>query len=192
MGRWGAAFVFIALSLAASASASTQRDALIRPGISIGKVKLGMTLAQVRAAWGRPQAQIVEMLPRGGRSIELQYQFGAYTATLTGRSGRETVSSIATTLVKEKMANGLGVGSRETRLQRALRSRLRLDRLDVITQPRNPYPMVQTNRRECTLDERGSPQTVFASRMRVHSWLPDDWSKTAYVYEVVIRAPGAH
>jgi hypothetical protein len=191
MARSVGALVFIALSLAASARASTQRDALIRPGVGIGKVKLGMTLAQVRSAWGRPQAQTIETQERGGRRIELQYHFAAYTVTLTGLPQRERVVSIATTLVREKLANGLGVGSRETRLQRALRGRLRCDRLDVFNQPRNPYPMIQTNRRECRLGEAGLPQTVFASRMRVHSWLPEDWSKTAYVYEVVIRAPGA-
>jgi hypothetical protein len=179
-----------ALALVASASASTQRDALIRPGVGIGKVRLGMTLAQVRAAWGRPQAQTVETLPRGGRRIELQYDFAAYTVTLTGRPSHETVATIATTLSKEKTRQGLGVGTPERRLQRLLRGELRCDRLDVVTQPRSPYPLLSSNRRECTLGAPGSPQTVFVSRMRRHSFLPEDWSASAYVFEVVIRAPG--
>jgi hypothetical protein len=191
MARWAAALVFIALLLAASASASTQRDALIRPGVGIGKVRLGMTLAQVRAAWGRPQAQTIETKERGGRTIELQYDFAAYSVTLSGLPQRERVVSVATTLAKEKMTNGLGVGSREIRLVRSLRGRLRCDRLDVFNQPRNPYPMLRTNRRECRLGGSGSPETVFVSKMRVPSFLPERWSASAYVFEVVIRVPGA-
>ena len=179
-----------ALALVASASASPQRDALIRPGVGIGKVRLGMTLAQVRAAWGRPQAQTIEILPRGGREIELQYDFAAYTVVLTGRPGRETVDSIATTLTKERTRQGLGVGTPERRLQRLLRGELRCDRLDVVTQPRSPYPLLFRNRRECTLGARDGPQTVFVSRMRRQSFLPEHWSASAYVFEVVVRAPG--
>lgn len=100
----------VALALAASAGASTQRDTLIRPGIGIGKVRLGMTLAQVRAAWGRPQAVTIEPHMRGGRTIHLQYDFGAYEATLSGGPGRERVVSVATTLAKEKTPLGLGPG----------------------------------------------------------------------------------
>jgi hypothetical protein len=179
-----------ALALVASASASTQRDALIRPGVGIGKVRLGMTLAQVRAAWGRPQAQTIETLPRGGRRIELQFDFGAYTVTLTGRNGRESVDSVATTLAKEKTRRGLGVGTPERRVQRLLRGELRCDRLDVVTQPRSPYPLLSRNRRECTLGAAGGPQTVFVSRMRRQSFLPEHWSASAYVFEVIVRATG--
>jgi hypothetical protein len=179
-----------ALLLVASASAAPQRDALIRPGVGIGKVELGMSLKQVRAAWGKPQAITIRREGQA-RLTELQYDFAAYFVTLIGSPGRERVIRVGTTLAKERMANGLGVGSRETRLQRELRSRLQCDRLDVFQQPRNPYPLIQTNRRECRLGERGSPQTVFVSKMRVPSFLPEDWPKTAYVFEVVIRAAGA-
>jgi hypothetical protein len=113
MGRWEAAFVFIALALAASASGSTQRDALIRPGVGIGKVRLGMTLAQVRAAWGRPQAVTVRTQKRGGRVVELQYDFAAYVATLSGIPRHERVVAVGTTLAKERLPQGVGVGSPE-------------------------------------------------------------------------------
>ena len=89
------------------------------------------------------------------------------------------------------MANGLGVGLPEWRLQRALRARLHCDKLDIGPWPGSPSPLLLTNRRECVLGERGSPQTVFVSKMRVRSVIPEDWSKSAYVFEVVIRAPGA-
>jgi hypothetical protein len=182
----------LALLLAVTASAAPQRDLLIRPGVGIGKVKLGMSLKQVRAVWGKPQAVTVRREGKAKvRLTELQYDFAAYVVTLIGPRGRQRVIRVGTTLAKERMTNGLGVGSLERRLQSALRGRLRCDRLPVVTQPRSPYPLIFDNRRECKLGERGSPQTVFVSRMRVHSFLPEDWSKTAYVFEVVIRSAGA-
>jgi hypothetical protein len=190
MARSAVVLGCLALLLAVSASGAPQRDLLIRPGVGIGKVKLGMTLKQVRAAWGKPQASTVRR-EGGARLTELQYDFAAYVVTLLGPRGRERVIRVGTTLAKERMTNGLGVGSLERRLQSALRGRLRCDRLPVVTQPRSPQPLIFDNRRECKLGERGSPQTVFVSRMRVHSFLPEDWSKTAYVFEVVIRAAGA-
>jgi hypothetical protein len=48
-----------------------------------------------------------------------------------------------------------------------------------------------SNRGECILGEPGSPQTAFVSRMRRNSFLPEHWSGSAYVFEVVIRVPGA-
>lgn len=191
MLRLLASLGFAALALTASAGATTQRDALIRPGVAIAKVRLGMTLAQVGAAWGRPQALTIETQQRGGRTIELQYDFAAYTATLSGLPKRERVVSIGTTLSKEKTRQGLGPGSPERRVQRVLRGKLRCERLDVWNPPRSAYPLLRSNRRECSLGEPGGPQTVFVSRMRRNSFLPEHWSGSAYVVEVVIRAPGA-
>jgi hypothetical protein len=191
MHRSVVALGFLALALVASAGAAPQRDARIRPGIGIGEVKLGMSLAQVRAAWGKPQSVTTRRRGRGARRLELQYDFAAYVVTLHGSPGRERVVSVGTTLAKERTSQGLGVGSRERRLQRVLRGHLRCEQLDTFIQPRSTFPLIQTNRRECTLGERGRPQTMFVSKMRVPSFLPEDWSKSAYVFEVVVRAPGA-
>jgi hypothetical protein len=126
------------------------------------------------------------------RLTELQYDFAAYSVTLIGSPGRERVIRVGTTLTKEKLSNGLGVGTFEQRLQHVLGGRLRCDRLDIVPHVVPPRPLViRTNRRECSLGERGSPQTVFVSKMRWRSVLPEDWSKSAYVFEVVIRAAGA-
>src|SRR5215218_7631083 len=114
-----------------SASAASQRDALIRPGIGIGKVKLGMSLKQVRGAWGRPQAVVTTTNERGARTLELQYDYAAYVVTLVGAPGGERVTAVGTTLAKERTSQGLGVGSLERRLQRAFRGDLRCERLDV-------------------------------------------------------------
>jgi hypothetical protein len=187
----------VALTLAASASASTQRDALIRPGVGIGKVKLGMTLAQVRAAWGRPQAQTIEILPRGGRTIELQYDFAAYTVTLIGRSHRERVVAVGTTLAKERLRQDVGVGSLERRVRRVFRGELRCGPLPVSVDARGvPLQVIHVSaRRRCTLGDRGGRHTVFTSW--IHLRYPWDsrpvaeWAKLARVMEVLVRGPGA-
>lgn len=192
MGRWGAAFVFIALSLAASASGSTQRDALIRPGVGIGKVRLGMTLAQVRAAWGRPQAVTVRTQKRGGRVVELQYDFAAYVATLSGLARHERVVAVGTTLAKERLAQGVGVGSPERRLQRVFRGELHCELV-----PISPGSTVifASARRRCTLGDRHGRHTVFTSGLHLrYPWDARpvaDWARLARVMEVVVRAPGA-
>jgi hypothetical protein len=194
MGRTLAAFGCAGLALAASASASTQRDTLIRPGVAIGKVRLGMTLAQVHTAWGRPQAVTIRTQDRGGRILELQYDFAAYTATLSGLPKRERVIAVGTTLAKERLRQGLGVGSLERRLQRTFRGELRCERLNIVYMPRSSIPVLSQNERHCTLGYKDGPQTDFTSRIRLQTaWdqhRPEDWSRLARVTEVVIRAPG--
>jgi hypothetical protein len=191
MGRWGAAFVFIALALAASASGSTQRDALIRPGVGIGKVRLGMTLAQVRAAWGRPQAVTVRTQKRGGRVVELQYDFAAYVATLSGIPRHERVVAVGTTLAKERLPQGVGVGSPERRLQRVFRGELHCEIV-----PISPGATVifASARRRCTLGDRHGRHTVFTSGLHLrYPWDAHpvaDWARLARVKEVVVRASG--
>ena len=184
----------VALALVASASGSTQRDALIRPGVGIGKVRLGMTLAQVRAAWGRPQAFTIRTQKRGGRILELQYDFAAYTVSLAGLLGRERVIAVGTTLAKERLRQGIGVGSPERRLQRIFRGELRCEHLSVVYMPRSSIPVLSQNERHCTLGAGDRPQTDFTSRIRLQTaWdqhRPEDWSRLARVTEVVIRAPG--
>jgi hypothetical protein len=194
MVRTVASLGCIALALVASASASTQRDALIRPGVGIGKVRLGMTPAQVRAAWGRPQAVTITTHPRGGRTIELQYDFAAYVVTIEGRPSRERVVAVGTSLAKERLSQGVGVGSPERRLQRIFRGDLRCDRLTVVFPPFSTIPMLGKNERQCILGAKGAPHTVFTTRIRLQTpWdqhRPEDWSNLARVTEVVVRAPG--
>lgn len=183
----------LALLLAASAGAATTRDLVIRPGVGIGKVRLGMSLAQVRAAMGRADSAITTRHGRGPRRLELQYDFAAYSVTLVGSPGRERVVSVATTLAKERTRQGIGVRSFESRLRRAFRG-LRCDRLDVVFLPFSSMPVVGTNRRDCTVGGRDEAQTVFSSRVptEIGGWHhPDRWPSLARVYEVAVRAPGA-
>ena len=58
-----------------------------------------------------------------------------------------------------------------------------------MTTPRYPYPVLAANRRECTLGDPRGRHTTFVTKMRPFTFLADDWSKKARVYEVV-SAPG--
>lgn len=186
-----AALVCTAFALVASAGAAPQRDMLIKPGVGIGKVRLGMSLAQVRAVWGRPQAVIASQ-ERGARKLELQYDYAAYVVTLRGQPQQERVVAVGTTLAKERTRQGLGVGSLERRLQRAFRGELRCDQLDIVYMPRSSIPILGSNGRNCTLGAVSAPHTVFTSRIRLqYAWdqhRPEDWSRLARVSEVVIEA----
>jgi hypothetical protein len=186
MIRPAAAAGCLALVFAVSAAAAPSHDLVIRPGVGIGKVRLGMSLADVRAAWGAPQA-----VTRTGRRVELQYDFAAYVVTLAGPRGRQRVVSIATTLAKERTRGGVGVGTPEPRLRRVFRGELRCDALELMTMPRYPYPVLAANRRECTLGNPRAPHTTFVSKMRPFTFLAQDWSQKARVYEVVVHAGGA-
>jgi hypothetical protein len=197
MVRSAATLGCVVLVLVASASASTQRDALIRPGVGVGKVRLGMTLAQVRAAWGRPQAQTIETLAGVGRTVELQYDFAAYTVTLTGRPNREHVVAVGTTLAKERLRQGIGVGSLEQRVRRVFRGELQCGPLPVSVDARGvPTQVIGSGAwRRCTLGDRHRRHTVFTSRMQLrYPWdgrPVAEWPKLARVMEVLVRGPGA-
>jgi hypothetical protein len=54
-----------------------------------------------------------------------------------------------------------------------------------------PYPVLAANRRECTLGDPRGAQTTFVSKMRPFTFLAQDWSSKARVYEVVVSAAGA-
>ena len=172
----------LALVLAVSAAAAPSHDLVIRPGVGIGKVRLGMSLAAVRSAWGAPQA-----VTRSSRRVELQYDFAAYVVTLAGSRGRERVVSVGTTLARERMRGDIGVGSLESRLRRVFRGELRCDALELMTMPRYPYPALAANRRECTLGDPRGPHTTFVTRMRPFTFLAQDWSRKARIYEVVVE-----
>lgn len=178
----------LALALAVSAAAAPSHDLVIRPGVGIGKVRLGMRLEQVRSAWGEPQAVTSRRSGRGARTIELQYDFAAYVVTLNGPRGRERVVSIGTTIAGERTRDGVGVGTPEARLRRAFGDELRCKPLARMFMPGYSVPVLAANRRECTLGDPDDPHTVFASRMRPFTFLAEDWSKKARVYEVVVRA----
>lgn len=105
----------------AIATATPARDAVVRPGIGIGKVELGMTLPQVRSALGGPPftADRRINLGAGGRYIEYTWEVGSLDVRTwrvglrsTTRNGPPRVVRVSTTVSNQKTREGLGVGSR--------------------------------------------------------------------------------
>jgi hypothetical protein len=115
-----AAFVLAA----GSASASPQRDTLVRPGVGIGKVRLGMTFAEVRRALGRPEA-VLERQRLGFGAHYAEYAWGGseWIVAVYGRDDRPRVVSVATGVQRERTRRGVGVGSTERAVRRTLGAR---------------------------------------------------------------------
>ena len=109
---------------AGSAEAAPVRDALIRPGVGIGEIRLGMRLAEVRRALGRPQV-ILEQRRLGFGSSYSEYAWNGanWTVGLLGRGDRARVVSVATGLRRERTRSRVSVGSTDTALRRALGTR---------------------------------------------------------------------
>jgi hypothetical protein len=113
-------FAALATALATgTASAAPERDALIRPGVGIGKVRLGMTLAQVRAALG-PHTLVNkrQRLGFGQQYLELDWDYGQWLVGLIGRPNRMRVVRIGTLKRTERTARGVGIGTRIQQVRR--------------------------------------------------------------------------
>ena len=83
----------------------------IYPGVGIGKVKLGMTRAQVLRVLGKDY--IVN--GREGNATELGWNYGSWSVTFV----RNRVVQVAVTLRNQKTAAGIGPGSTWRRLRTA-------------------------------------------------------------------------
>ena len=115
--------------LPASGTPTSTRDALIRPGIGIGKVELEMTLAEVKRALRGPPRTLIRSLGLGarGRYIERGWEVdgprGPDTWTVGFRSttprGQLRVVRIATSVPTQRTREGLGIGSRPLQIVRA-------------------------------------------------------------------------
>jgi hypothetical protein len=176
---------------AGTAAGAPQRDTLLRPGVGIGNARLGMTVAQVRRALGRPD-RIVRSTPNGYRHYT-EYVWGfdpELRVGLYGRGAQARVDALATTR-RERTHSGVGVGSTHRTLRRVLGARC-------YQPPPNPngadeqpgYPLQML----CYLGDRGGPATYF--RLANHCLIRTDRhvlcprSKRRYVaYEVQIISP---
>jgi hypothetical protein len=113
-----------ASAVVAAASATPIRDDRIRHGAGIGKLRLGMTYAEVRRILGGPQTvDKREQLTGGRRYVEFSWDFGWWTIGFMGKPSRMRVVSIQTLNRRERTAEGLGVGSLERAVKRTLRVR---------------------------------------------------------------------
>ena len=197
-----AALVAVAV-LAGTTAAAPTRDALIRPGIGVSKIRLGMTAAQLRKAMGPPESVIKTKLSFGRSRIEYQYAIGSYSVHLTGRRGRERVVAVATWFAGERTRAGIGVGALET-VARQKYAKLRCTPHHRNTWPVGTFtgqvaPYVQLGRlRWCYLPGPGGVQTVFVVHgptVLIGQGLPgtreqleEDWRREAKVFSVIVRA----
>jgi hypothetical protein len=98
--------------VAAPASAMSQRDAQIRPDVGIGRVRLGMSLAQVRRVLGPPQLLNRRVRVGFGREHrEYVWNWFEWTIGFRGTPGRFRAVRVVTSLRRHRY-RGIGVGSR--------------------------------------------------------------------------------
>lgn len=186
------AVVMVATALPAGAAVS--RDALIRPGIGIGKVRLGMTPAQLRAAMGRPLAVLPRDASFGRQAVEWQYGYGAYTVRLEGRGTALRVAAVTTTVRTERTSQGFGVGTPESRVERAFAGRIRCERLRTGTNsPGTTRIVVLDTNRDCVVTHENGSKTVFVTWVKpVGKYdvtpTPERWEREAQVLEVGVEA----
>ena len=100
--RRGVCVVAAAAGLTLTAGA-TATESTIDPGVGIGKVKLGMTLAAVKRAFGRDY--LVNKRENG--YLELGWNFGSWTVAF--EKGR--VVLVSTTLAAQRTTAGAGPGA---------------------------------------------------------------------------------
>lgn len=110
------AVLALALSTAVSTGAAAgapARDALVQPGRGIGKLRLGMTQAEVTRVLGRPTyVADSRRLGFGQRYVELQWGYAEWSVGLQGAVGRMRAVMIGTTLRSQRTRSNLGTGSR--------------------------------------------------------------------------------
>jgi hypothetical protein len=177
----------VAAFTAAHASATPQTTRVIRPAQAIGKVRLGMTAAELVRAMGRPRFVIPGRTSFGRHTVEWQYGLAAYTVRLAGPPNRLRVVRVGTTLSRERTARGVGPGSSESRLIRAYPS-IRCERL--FSRPIGGVPHVEDQGRTCVLHAPSGRRTIFQSQLpgwRFWEMYPlSTWLRRARVIEVTV------
>lgn len=186
-----------ALALAA-VPAAQGRNELIRPGVSIGKVRLGMTIGQLRKALGKPWTVVTDEQGFGRRQLDLQYS--SLDVTLFGQKGRERVVIIESKQERERTAARVGIGVREAVLRARAGVTCEPHRGTDATVRSDFYNRIGGDR-TCWIDGPGAARTLFLStgpRVRLEG--PGDtetraeferrWEREAKIALVVVRAPG--
>lgn len=114
----------LALAAGGAASGSTARDALVRPGVGIGELRLEMTLREALRALGQPVVFVrARVFPREGlRYIEYRTRGGGWRIGVFGVHGRERLALITSRLRRERTIEGAGVGTLVTNLPVRLRA----------------------------------------------------------------------
>jgi hypothetical protein len=100
--------LLVALLAAALAPPATA-SATVVPQRGMRELRLGMTPAQVRDRLGAPDRSGVTRDPIIGSTRV--YRYGLTRVTFDGTSARARVITLSTTSRRERLANGIGVGS---------------------------------------------------------------------------------
>jgi hypothetical protein len=105
-----------------SASASRESATVVRHGEAIGKVRLGMTVPQVRRIIGRPHSVVTESRGRGYRYRELGWNLGWWTVGFMRAPGGEYKAvRIGTVSRAQRTPERLGVESTDAQIVNRLR-----------------------------------------------------------------------
>ena len=105
-----------ALLVAGTGSAT---ESTIDPGVGIGKVKLGMTAAQVQKAMGRDFIVNNRKNIGGVHYIEYGWDFAHWTVTFAQQSGRLHAVQVATDVHDQRTTKNVGYGTLWRALLRA-------------------------------------------------------------------------
>ncbi len=111
-----AAAITAVLVLAAGASAS---ESTIYPGVGIGKIKLGMSAAQVKKVMGRDFLLNNHETVAGVRYVEYGWDFAHWTVTFEQRGTSLRAVQIATDVQGQRTVKGIGIGTRWPAVRRA-------------------------------------------------------------------------
>jgi hypothetical protein len=142
----GIGAVVAALALSQIGAAAPERDQLIRMHEGIGKVRLGMTIAQVRRALGGRHQVVYRRKNFGwdGRYVEFGWErpgrtWSEPTLWRVGfrsrtRRGTPQVVRVMTTARSQRTPEGFGVGSRSRKVARAY------PRTSCVTRYGSPHP----------------------------------------------------
>lgn len=136
-----------AFALTQAGSATPDRTGVIRMSKGIGKVQLGMTLPQVRRAFGSRHAVVYRRDDFGtrGRYVELGWELPGRTAwdpviwqigfRSTSRKGPLRVTRVATTARSQRTPQRLGVGSRARDIKKAYPDATCVERFYLLPHP---------------------------------------------------------
>jgi len=101
-----------AVMTVAPASIASATELTIYPGVGIGKVRLGMTAAQVTRALGRDFLVTKQSNLSGSHYVEYGWDYSHWTVTFQQRGAKLRAVQVALDLPSQKTAKGIGVGTR--------------------------------------------------------------------------------
>jgi hypothetical protein len=171
-----ALLAFASVALAAPAAAHEQ---VVRHGLAIGKVRLGMSVSEVRRLLGPPRSTTRELRGRNVY-VESDWDYGWWTMGFAKPpGGRFRAVMVGTVQRAQRTPERLGPGS--TRRQVA-------ERLpDTICRSVQPVGGSQLHELgECVYGGRGRRQTAFVFNLTFTGW---HWSPQTRIVEVQVRDP---